>query len=45
MAGSSTILRNLSAKTTCDPLLEIYMRTGIREDTCLDQVTNLILTK
>ncbi|GBM10122.1 Retrovirus-related Pol polyprotein from transposon opus [Araneus ventricosus] len=33
-------LKNLSAKTTCDALLEIFMRTGIPEIICTDQGTN-----
>ncbi|GBO23130.1 Pro-Pol polyprotein, partial [Araneus ventricosus] len=33
-------LKNLSAKTTCDALLEIFTRTGIPEIICTDQGTN-----
>ena len=33
-------LKNLSAKNTCDALLEIFMRTGIPEIICSDQGTN-----
>ncbi|GBN26069.1 hypothetical protein AVEN_100457-1 [Araneus ventricosus] len=35
--------KNLSSKTTCDALLEIFMRTGIPEIICSDQGTNFTL--
>ncbi|GBO43897.1 Gag-Pol polyprotein [Araneus ventricosus] len=35
-------LRNLTAKSTCDALLEIFMRTGIPNVIASDQGTNFI---